>query len=136
MTRQAFTCCVSFTHQWAMYSLCCLTFTRLSSMKSILRTLNSPWNLSQVRLKAFNNCGIGIKCHILNCMLVCFLLNQLSFMSSEPLLAGLPQTVKFTVLTGHYSVKKGDALQFSNTDTMPILPSSSCTAHIRNPAAG
>uniref|UniRef100_H3CJ11 Trafficking protein particle complex subunit 10 n=1 Tax=Tetraodon nigroviridis TaxID=99883 RepID=H3CJ11_TETNG len=54
---------------------------------------------------------------------------------SEPLLAGLPQTVKFTVLTGHYSVKKGDALQLSNTDTMPILPSGSCTAHIRNPAA-
>lgn len=58
------------------------------------------------------------------------------FMFSEPLLAGLPQTVKFTVLTGHYSVKKGVALQLSNTDTMPILPSSSCTAHIRNPAAG
>uniref|UniRef100_A0A674NBW7 Trafficking protein particle complex subunit 10 n=1 Tax=Takifugu rubripes TaxID=31033 RepID=A0A674NBW7_TAKRU len=53
---------------------------------------------------------------------------------SEPLLAGLPQTVKFTVLMGHYSLKKGDALQFSNTETMPILPSSSCTAHIRNPA--
>lgn len=58
------------------------------------------------------------------------------FMFSEPLLAGLPQTVKFTVLTGHESLKKGNALQLSNTDTMPILPSSSCTAHIRNPAAG
>lgn len=54
----------------------------------------------------------------------------------EPLLAGLPQTVKFTLLTGHYAVKKGDALQLSNTDTMPILPSASCTARITNPAAG
>ncbi|XP_053734111.1 trafficking protein particle complex subunit 10 [Synchiropus splendidus] len=54
---------------------------------------------------------------------------------SEPLLAGLPQMVKFTLLTGHYSVKKGDALQLSNTDTMPILPSTSCTAQISNPAA-
>uniref|UniRef100_A0AAX7UZ35 Trafficking protein particle complex 10 n=1 Tax=Astatotilapia calliptera TaxID=8154 RepID=A0AAX7UZ35_ASTCA len=42
---------------------------------------------------------------------------------SEPLLAGLPQKVKFTLLTGHYTVKKGDALQLSNTETMPILPS-------------
>uniref|UniRef100_A0A671W1D0 Trafficking protein particle complex subunit 10 n=1 Tax=Sparus aurata TaxID=8175 RepID=A0A671W1D0_SPAAU len=55
--------------------------------------------------------------------------------SSEPLLAGLPQRVKFTLLTGHYAVKKGDALQLSNTDTMPILPSTSCTACISNPAA-
>uniref|UniRef100_A0A3Q2PJL2 Trafficking protein particle complex subunit 10 n=1 Tax=Fundulus heteroclitus TaxID=8078 RepID=A0A3Q2PJL2_FUNHE len=44
-----------------------------------------------------------------------------------PLLAGMPQLVKFTLLTGHYTVKKGDALQLSNTETMPILPSSSCT---------
>uniref|UniRef100_A0A3Q3EWJ0 Trafficking protein particle complex subunit 10 n=1 Tax=Kryptolebias marmoratus TaxID=37003 RepID=A0A3Q3EWJ0_KRYMA len=42
---------------------------------------------------------------------------------SEPLLAGLPQMVKFTLLTGHYTVKKGDALQLSNSETMPILPS-------------
>uniref|UniRef100_A0A672H9I4 Trafficking protein particle complex 10 n=1 Tax=Salarias fasciatus TaxID=181472 RepID=A0A672H9I4_SALFA len=55
---------------------------------------------------------------------------------SEPLLAGLPQTVKFTLLTGHYSVKKGDALQLSNSDSMPLLPSSCCTAHIRSPAHG
>uniref|UniRef100_A0A1A8MMX0 Trafficking protein particle complex 10 n=2 Tax=Nothobranchius pienaari TaxID=704102 RepID=A0A1A8MMX0_9TELE len=54
---------------------------------------------------------------------------------SEPLLAGLPQVVKFTLLTGHYTVKKGDALQLSNTDTMPILPSTSCTARISSPAA-
>uniref|UniRef100_A0A669EMW0 Trafficking protein particle complex subunit 10 n=1 Tax=Oreochromis niloticus TaxID=8128 RepID=A0A669EMW0_ORENI len=47
---------------------------------------------------------------------------------SEPLLAGLPQKVKFTLLTGHYTVKKGDALQLSNTETMPILPSTSCTS--------
>uniref|UniRef100_A0AAQ4NVW2 Trafficking protein particle complex 10 n=1 Tax=Gasterosteus aculeatus aculeatus TaxID=481459 RepID=A0AAQ4NVW2_GASAC len=53
---------------------------------------------------------------------------------SEPLLAGLPQTVKFTLLTGHYAVKKGDALQLSNTDTMPILPSASCPARITSPA--
>lgn len=49
---------------------------------------------------------------------------------SEPLLAGLPQFVKFTLLTGHYTVKKGDALQLSNTDSMPILPSTNCTARI------
>ncbi|KAF7646759.1 hypothetical protein LDENG_00182820, partial [Lucifuga dentata] len=54
---------------------------------------------------------------------------------SEPLLAGMPQMVKFTLLSGHYTVKKGDALQLSNTDTMPIMPSSSCTACICNPAA-
>ncbi|XP_038153384.1 trafficking protein particle complex subunit 10 [Cyprinodon tularosa] len=54
---------------------------------------------------------------------------------SEPLLAGMPQLVKFTLLTGHYTVKKGDALQLSNTETMPILPSSSCTARISSPDA-
>ncbi|XP_076012404.1 trafficking protein particle complex subunit 10 [Genypterus blacodes] len=54
---------------------------------------------------------------------------------SEPLLAGMPQKVKFTLLTGHYELKKGDALQLSNTDTMPILPSASCTACIFNPGA-
>uniref|UniRef100_A0AAQ5X5Q0 Trafficking protein particle complex 10 n=1 Tax=Amphiprion ocellaris TaxID=80972 RepID=A0AAQ5X5Q0_AMPOC len=55
---------------------------------------------------------------------------------TEPLLAGLPQMVKFTLLTGHYAVKKGDALQLSNTDTMPILPSSSCSARISSPLVG
>uniref|UniRef100_A0A669F731 Trafficking protein particle complex subunit 10 n=1 Tax=Oreochromis niloticus TaxID=8128 RepID=A0A669F731_ORENI len=54
---------------------------------------------------------------------------------SEPLLAGLPQKVKFTLLTGHYTVKKGDALQLSNTETMPILPSTSCTARISSPTS-
>ncbi|KAG5833739.1 hypothetical protein ANANG_G00279070 [Anguilla anguilla] len=49
---------------------------------------------------------------------------------ADNLLAGLPQKVKFTIVTGHYSIKKGDALQLSNTDTMPILHSSSCPAHI------
>lgn len=53
---------------------------------------------------------------------------------AEPLLAGLPQFVQFTLLTGHYTVKKGDALQLSNTETMPILPSSSCTAKVCNSA--
>lgn len=55
---------------------------------------------------------------------------------AEPLLAGLPQKVKFTLLTGHYTVKKGDALQLSNTETMPILPSTSCTARISSPTSG
>uniref|UniRef100_A0A8C7XSK1 Trafficking protein particle complex subunit 10 n=1 Tax=Oryzias sinensis TaxID=183150 RepID=A0A8C7XSK1_9TELE len=54
---------------------------------------------------------------------------------SEPLLAGLPQMVKFTLLTGHYTVKKGDALQLSNAETLPILPSTSCTARISSPTA-
>uniref|UniRef100_A0A672KTR8 Trafficking protein particle complex subunit 10 n=1 Tax=Sinocyclocheilus grahami TaxID=75366 RepID=A0A672KTR8_SINGR len=49
---------------------------------------------------------------------------------TEHLLAGLPQQVKFTILTGHYSVKKGDALQLSNTDSMPVLHSSTCSARI------
>ncbi|XP_051767621.1 trafficking protein particle complex subunit 10 [Ctenopharyngodon idella] len=49
---------------------------------------------------------------------------------TENLLAGLPQQVKFTILTGHYTVKKGDALQLSNTDSMPVLHSSTCTARI------
>ncbi|KAI1899189.1 hypothetical protein AGOR_G00059140 [Albula goreensis] len=49
---------------------------------------------------------------------------------TENLLAGLPQKVKFTVVTGHYNVKKGDALQLSNTDAMPILHSCSCPAQI------
>lgn len=51
-------------------------------------------------------------------------------------MAGLPQTVKFTLLTGHYAVKKGDALQLSNSETMPILPSSSCTTRISTPTTG
>ncbi|XP_073732490.1 trafficking protein particle complex subunit 10 isoform X3 [Misgurnus anguillicaudatus] len=49
---------------------------------------------------------------------------------TENLLAGLPQQVKFTILTGHYTVKKGDALQLSNTDCMPVLNSTTCSARI------
>ncbi|XP_035379561.1 trafficking protein particle complex subunit 10 [Electrophorus electricus] len=49
---------------------------------------------------------------------------------TESLLAGLPQRVKFTILTGNYTVKKGDALQLSNSDSMPILHSSACSACI------
>lgn len=71
-------------------------------------------------------------------MCVCVLLTVfvVACVFAEPLLAGLPQMVKFTLLTGHYAVKKGDALQLSNTDTMPILPSTNCSARISNPAAG
>ncbi|XP_061091559.1 trafficking protein particle complex subunit 10-like isoform X1 [Conger conger] len=49
---------------------------------------------------------------------------------ADNLLAGLPQRVQFTIVTGHYSIKKGDALQLTNTDAMPILHSSPCSAHI------
>ncbi|XP_057707819.1 trafficking protein particle complex subunit 10 isoform X1 [Corythoichthys intestinalis] len=54
---------------------------------------------------------------------------------SEPLLAGLPQTVKFTLLTGHYAVKKGDALQLSNSHGMPVLTRASCAARVSNTSA-
>ncbi|XP_077435533.1 trafficking protein particle complex subunit 10 isoform X2 [Vanacampus margaritifer] len=54
---------------------------------------------------------------------------------SEPLLAGLPQTVKFTLLTGHYAVKKGDALQLSNSDSMPVLANAACAARVSNTSA-
>ncbi|RXN23007.1 trafficking particle complex subunit 10 [Labeo rohita] len=54
---------------------------------------------------------------------------------TENLLAGLPQQVKFTILTGHYAVKKGDALQLSNTDSMPVLHSSTCGARILSSSA-
>uniref|UniRef100_A0A8C3VHM3 Trafficking protein particle complex subunit 10 n=1 Tax=Catharus ustulatus TaxID=91951 RepID=A0A8C3VHM3_CATUS len=40
---------------------------------------------------------------------------------TESLLAGIPQKVKFTVTTGHYTMKSGDTLQLSNADAMPIL---------------
>nr|XP_056714262.1 trafficking protein particle complex subunit 10 [Euleptes europaea] len=40
---------------------------------------------------------------------------------TDILLAGIPQKVKFTVTTGHYTMKNGDALQLSNADAMPIL---------------
>uniref|UniRef100_A0A674CUS2 Trafficking protein particle complex subunit 10 n=1 Tax=Salmo trutta TaxID=8032 RepID=A0A674CUS2_SALTR len=55
---------------------------------------------------------------------------------SDNLLAGIPQKVKFTIATGHYSVKKGDALQLSNTDSMPILHSSCCSATVLSKRMG
>nr|XP_023648703.1 trafficking protein particle complex subunit 10 [Paramormyrops kingsleyae] len=54
---------------------------------------------------------------------------------ADNLVAGLPQTVKFTVVTGHYSIKRGDALQLSNSDSMPILPAPRCTARVLSSAA-
>ncbi|XP_048834337.1 trafficking protein particle complex subunit 10 isoform X2 [Brienomyrus brachyistius] len=55
---------------------------------------------------------------------------------ADNLVAGLPQTVKFTVVTGHYSIKRGDALQLSNSDSMPILPAPRCTARVLSSTAG
>ncbi|XP_053553138.1 trafficking protein particle complex subunit 10-like, partial [Bombina bombina] len=49
---------------------------------------------------------------------------------SECLLAGVPQKLKFTVTTGHYRVKEGDALQLSNTESMVVLPGDQPTAVI------
>ncbi|XP_077673906.1 trafficking protein particle complex subunit 10 isoform X2 [Eretmochelys imbricata] len=40
---------------------------------------------------------------------------------TDSLLAGIPQRVKFTVTTGHYTMKSGDTLQLSNADAMPFL---------------
>ncbi|XP_028360802.1 trafficking protein particle complex subunit 10 isoform X1 [Phyllostomus discolor] len=40
---------------------------------------------------------------------------------ADSLLAGIPQKVKFTVTTGHYTVKNGDSLQLSNVEAMPVL---------------
>ncbi|XP_075398345.1 trafficking protein particle complex subunit 10 [Tenrec ecaudatus] len=40
---------------------------------------------------------------------------------ADSLLAGIPQKVKFTVTTGHYTVKSGDSLQLSNAEAMLIL---------------
>ncbi|XP_072595337.1 trafficking protein particle complex subunit 10 isoform X5 [Vulpes vulpes] len=41
--------------------------------------------------------------------------------AADSLLAGIPQKVKFTVTTGHYTVKNGDSLQLSNAEAMLIL---------------
>ncbi|XP_051871190.1 trafficking protein particle complex subunit 10 isoform X2 [Pristis pectinata] len=49
---------------------------------------------------------------------------------TESLLAGISQRVKFTIHTGHYTVKSGDALQLSISDTLPILHSASSTASV------
>ncbi|XP_058152306.1 trafficking protein particle complex subunit 10 isoform X2 [Dasypus novemcinctus] len=40
---------------------------------------------------------------------------------TDSLLAGIPQKVKFTVTTGHYTIKNGDSLQLSNVEAMLIL---------------
>ncbi|XP_076975245.1 trafficking protein particle complex subunit 10 isoform X2 [Tamandua tetradactyla] len=40
---------------------------------------------------------------------------------ADSLLAGIPQRVKFTVTTGHYTIKNGDSLQLSNAEAMLIL---------------
>ncbi|XP_006876848.1 PREDICTED: trafficking protein particle complex subunit 10 [Chrysochloris asiatica] len=40
---------------------------------------------------------------------------------TDSLLAGIPQKVKFTVTTGHYTIKAGDCLQLSNAEAMLIL---------------
>ncbi|XP_050792426.1 trafficking protein particle complex subunit 10 [Gopherus flavomarginatus] len=40
---------------------------------------------------------------------------------TDSLLAGIPQRVKFTVTTGHYTMKNGDTLQLSNANDMPFL---------------
>ncbi|XP_066891317.1 trafficking protein particle complex subunit 10 isoform X3 [Kogia breviceps] len=40
---------------------------------------------------------------------------------ADSLLAGIPQKVKFTVTTGHYTVKNGDSLQLSNVEAVLIL---------------
>lgn len=49
---------------------------------------------------------------------------------NDSLLAGIPQTVKFTVTTGHYTIKNGDTLQLSNAEAMPILHHSRGSATI------
>ncbi|XP_041114693.1 trafficking protein particle complex subunit 10-like isoform X2 [Polyodon spathula] len=49
---------------------------------------------------------------------------------TDSLLAGIAQKVKFTIITGHYAIKKGDVLQLSNVDAMPILYSPGSTATI------
>uniref|UniRef100_A0A4W5PH06 Trafficking protein particle complex subunit 10 n=1 Tax=Hucho hucho TaxID=62062 RepID=A0A4W5PH06_9TELE len=54
---------------------------------------------------------------------------------TDQLLAGLPQRAKVRLQTGHYTVKKGDALQLTNIDSMPVLTSSSCPATILNSTA-
>ncbi|KAM9317494.1 LOW QUALITY PROTEIN: trafficking protein particle complex subunit 10 [Gastrophryne carolinensis] len=49
---------------------------------------------------------------------------------NDCLLAGVPQKLKFTVTTGHYRVKEGDALQLSNADSLPIIPAPDAQASI------
>ncbi|XP_036706161.1 trafficking protein particle complex subunit 10 isoform X3 [Balaenoptera musculus] len=59
---------------------------------------------------------------------------------ADSLLAGIPQKVKFTVTTGHYTVKHGDSLQLSNVEAMLILCHEESRAviysNMRAPATG
>ncbi|XP_067595722.1 trafficking protein particle complex subunit 10 isoform X3 [Pseudorca crassidens] len=59
---------------------------------------------------------------------------------ADSLLAGIPQKVKFTVSTGHYTVKNGDSLQLSNVEAMLILGHEESRAviysNMRAPATG
>lgn len=64
---------------------------------------------SLVSLQSLSLCPLG------EVMLI-----AISFLS-DSLLAGIPQKVKFTVTTGHYTVKHGDSLQLSNVEAMLIL---------------
>uniref|UniRef100_A0A674BVW5 Trafficking protein particle complex subunit 10 n=1 Tax=Salmo trutta TaxID=8032 RepID=A0A674BVW5_SALTR len=54
---------------------------------------------------------------------------------TDQLLAGLTQRAKVRLQTGHYTVKKEDALQLTKIDSMLILTSSSCPATIFNSTA-
>lgn len=61
---------------------------------------------------------------VANCLLTSLsagICEQSLLCPAESLLAGIPQKVKFTVTTGHYTMKSGDTLQLSNADAMPIL---------------
>uniref|UniRef100_A0A4W3JL46 Trafficking protein particle complex subunit 10 n=1 Tax=Callorhinchus milii TaxID=7868 RepID=A0A4W3JL46_CALMI len=49
---------------------------------------------------------------------------------SDELLAGIPQRLKFTIVTGHYTVKSGDSLHLSSADSLPILQSAQNTASL------
>ncbi|XP_029433678.1 trafficking protein particle complex subunit 10 isoform X2 [Rhinatrema bivittatum] len=55
---------------------------------------------------------------------------------TDSLLAGIPQKVKFTVTTGHYTIKNGDTLQLSNADTMPIVQATRVKATIYSDSQG
>lgn len=113
--------------RWAVSSSFCPIFTLWFSMRFTPRSLSSPSSLSQVSDWHESACVPIARLGI------CF---TTFLVFSENLLAGLPQQVKFTILTGHYTVKKGDALQLSNTDSMPVLHSSTCTARILSSTGG
>ncbi|XP_028656367.1 trafficking protein particle complex subunit 10 isoform X1 [Erpetoichthys calabaricus] len=49
---------------------------------------------------------------------------------NDNLLAGIAQRVKFTLFTGHYTIRNGDALQLSNADSLIILCSAKYVATI------